>query len=139
MQLALCAILFAALQIWTLQCLLLAMSVKVTPSFMLHDYRAKGHPTWTPFNLQSQEKLGNTFSPIHVTTEHLLFTLQVSRKELDKVRSCKSNLNKMLARVVELKQVCHVTVSMLCASFATSLLTVIKHFLHQSVRSSSKL
>ena len=31
--------------------------------------------------------------------------VQVSRKELDKVRSCKSNLNKMLARVVELKQV----------------------------------
>ena len=31
--------------------------------------------------------------------------VQVSRHELDKVRSCKSNLNKMLARVLELKQV----------------------------------
>lgn len=31
--------------------------------------------------------------------------VQVSRQELDKVRSCKSNLNKMLARVLELKQV----------------------------------
>lgn len=31
--------------------------------------------------------------------------MQVSRQELDKVRSCKSNLNKMLARVLELKQV----------------------------------
>ncbi|KAA6421154.1 MAG: Magnesium transporter [Trebouxia sp. A1-2] len=29
---------------------------------------------------------------------------KVSRQELDKVRSCKSNLNKMLARVLELKQ-----------------------------------
>lgn len=31
--------------------------------------------------------------------------MQVSRGELDKVRSCKTQLNKMLARVVELKQV----------------------------------
>ena len=31
--------------------------------------------------------------------------VQVSRQELDKVRSCKSNLNKMMARVLELKQV----------------------------------
>ena len=31
--------------------------------------------------------------------------LQVSRSELDKVRTCKAGLNKMMARVLELKQV----------------------------------
>ena len=31
--------------------------------------------------------------------------LQVSRSELEQVRSCKTNLNKMMARVLELKQV----------------------------------
>ena len=31
---------------------------------------------------------------------------QVSRQELDKVRTCKAGLNKMMARVLELKQVC---------------------------------
>lgn len=31
--------------------------------------------------------------------------VQVSRSELDKVRTCKAGLNKMMARVLELKQV----------------------------------
>ena len=35
--------------------------------------------------------------------------MQVARQELDKVRSCKSNLNKMMARVLELKQVTYLS------------------------------